>query len=62
VQFKDKLPNEICKGILKCVFDKSSKMDEKWSLGFTKVFLKEDARAYLESKLGDSLKEQVKKI
>lgn len=37
-------------------------MDGKWQLGFTKVFLKEDARAYLELKLGESIKDQVKKI
>ena len=60
--YKDKLPQEVCKGILQCVFDKGSKMDGKWQLGFTKVFLKEEARAYLEHKLGESLKEQVKKI
>jgi len=55
--YKDKLPNEVCKGILQLVFDKKSKMDEKWQLGFTKVFLKEEARSYLEMKLGEALKD-----
>jgi myosin heavy subunit len=32
-------------------------MDSKWQLGFTKVFLKEEARAYLEMRLGDSIKD-----
>jgi myosin V len=57
VQFKDKLANEVCKGILTLVFDKGSKMDGKWQLGFTKVFLKEEARAFLEMRLGESLKD-----
>jgi myosin heavy subunit len=57
VQYKDKLANEVCKGILTTVFDRSSKMDSKWQLGFTKVFLKEEARAYLEMRLGDSIKD-----
>jgi hypothetical protein len=39
------------------VFDKGSKMDGKWQIGFTKVFLKEEARAYLELKLGESIKQ-----
>ena len=37
-------------------------MDGKYQLGFTKDFLKEDARAFLEMNLGESMKEQVKKI
>jgi hypothetical protein len=54
VLVKDKLPNEICKAVLNRTFDK--KMDGKWALGFTKVFLKEEARSVLEQKLGDALK------
>lgn len=59
VQFKDKLANEVAKGILTTVFDKANKMEGKWQLGFTKVFLKEEARSFLEMQLGESLKQQV---
>lgn len=62
VQFKDRLANDGCNAILKAVFNKASKMDGKYQLGFTKVFLKEDARAFLELNLAESMKEQVKKI
>lgn len=48
VLYKDKLANEKCKAILSSVYNKTSKMEGKWQLGFTKVFLKEDARAFLE--------------
>ena len=56
-QFKDKHPNEGCKAILKVVFTQASKMEGKFQLGFTKVFLKEDARAYLEMNMGEAMKD-----
>jgi myosin heavy subunit len=34
------------------VFDQSSNIYGKWEIGETKVFLKEETRAYLEEKLG----------
>lgn len=60
--YKDKLPNEVSKAILQTVFDTKSKMEGKSQLGFTKVFLKEEARAFLEMKLGEAIKDQVRKI
>jgi myosin heavy subunit len=48
LDFKVKNSKEGCNAILKAVFGTNSIMDGKYQLGLTKVFLKEDARSFLE--------------